>query len=172
MLKHCGPRHHSLFVCMSCTGMMEGDFPRWGSKQARQELEEEFTSHGQERKEKDWQEAWPSASAVRKDVDAMEESHTKDFYYMAVCGYHPDACFAARVSEVLKLKSHWFHWPGKTVTIAALKRQPQARFKKHVCHAPWKFQLLKGYLGRFNLSEAELNFCINSNLCFSHGLRC
>ena len=36
----------------------------------------------------------------------------------------------ARVSEVLKLRASDFHWSGKTVTIAALKRQPQARLKK------------------------------------------
>ena len=32
----------------------------------------------------------------------------------------------ARITEVLKLKGSDFHWAAKTVTIAALKRQPQA----------------------------------------------
>ena len=62
----------------------------------------------------------------------------------------------ARVSEVLKLRASDFHWSGKTVTIAALKRQPQARLKKtsmFVMHLG-SFQLLQEYLGGFNLSEA------------------
>ena len=83
--------------------MVKSDFPQLGSKQARQELE--VTSHGQESKEKTWQEAWPGGRAVRKDVDAMEESHTEDFYYMALCGCHPHAGFVCSRQRSVEIKS-------------------------------------------------------------------
>ena len=43
--------------------------------------------------------------------------------YVAVTLTH---ALCARITEVLKLKASDFHWSGRTVTIAALKRQPQA----------------------------------------------
>ena len=36
----------------------------------------------------------------------------------------------ARITEILKLKGADFNWAGKTVTIAALKRQPQGGWGK------------------------------------------
>ena len=47
--------------------------------------------------------------------------------YVAITLSH---ALCARITEVLKLKSSDFHWAAKTVTIAALKRQPQASWGK------------------------------------------
>jgi hypothetical protein len=108
--------------------MVKSDFPQLGSKQARQELE--VTSHGQESKEKAWQEAWPAAVLSGK-VWTQWWNHilktSTTWLYVVVTHTH---ALCARVSEVLKLRASDFHWSGKTVTIAALKRQPQARLKK------------------------------------------
>ena len=54
----------------------------------------------------------------------LETSTT--WLYVAITLMH---ALCARVSEVLKLRACDFHWSGKTVTIATLKRQPQARLK-------------------------------------------
>ena len=47
--------------------------------------------------------------------------------YVAIFLTH---ALCARITEVLKLKGADFNWAGKTVTVAALKRQPQASWRK------------------------------------------
>ena len=49
--------------------------------------------------------------------------NSSTWLYVAVTLTH---ALCARITEVLKLKASDFHWTGRTVTIAALKRQPQA----------------------------------------------
>ena len=55
-------------------------------------------------KKKSDKKAWPSGRAVRKDVGAVEESHTRDFYYMALNGYHLDACSVCLRQRNVKIK--------------------------------------------------------------------
>ena len=54
------------------------------------------------------------------------ETSTTWLYYVVIT---LTRALCACVSKVLKLRGCDFHWSGKTVTIAALKHQPQARLK-------------------------------------------